>query len=58
MKYFKSNDGLMFPFALLLLAVVLFYVGSYSVRYTVKLNTLDNLKDYYYQQIISEIRSE
>ncbi|GGB04915.1 hypothetical protein GCM10007190_11300 [Macrococcus hajekii] len=58
MKSFRSDEGIMFPFALILLMIVLFYVSSYSVRYTVKLNTLDNIKMYYKQEISTELRDK
>ncbi|WP_165980652.1 hypothetical protein [Macrococcus carouselicus] len=56
MKRFSYNDGMVFPFALILLMIVIFYVGSFSVRYTVKLNTIENIKNYYYNEIINEMR--
>ncbi|UTH12938.1 hypothetical protein [Macrococcus equipercicus] len=56
MRSFKSHEGMMFPFALILLMIVIFYVSSYSVRYMIKLNSIDNIEDYYYNRIIQELK--
>lgn len=56
MKRFRSNEGMMFPFAIILLMIVIFYVSSYSVRYMIKINSMDNIKEYYYIQISRELK--
>lgn len=56
MKSYESNDGVTFPLMLIVLMILIFYVGSYSVRYTIKMNTLDNLKIYYYDKVEVELK--
>lgn len=56
MKSYGSDDGVTFPLMLILLMIIVFFVGSYAVRYTVKMNTLDNLKSYYYDKVEVEIK--
>ncbi len=56
MKLFRSTEAMMVPFALILLMIVIFYISSYSVRYMIKINSMDNIKDYYYVQITNELK--
>ncbi len=56
MKLFRSTEAMMVPFALILLMIVIFYISSYSVRYMIKINSMDNIKDYYYVQINNELK--
>lgn len=56
MKLYKLNDGIMLPLVLIILMVCSIIISSYASRFVIKINTLDNLEQYYYSEIIKEIK--
>ncbi|MGK0554386.1 hypothetical protein ROU88_04720 [Macrococcus capreoli] len=54
----KLSDGFVFPTMLLLLLVTAMFLSYYSTRFMLKLNTLENLENYYVKEMKEAISNK